>query len=121
MTKPLPPALTPARILDRAMSRHEHLFLVRCRFHLPHSRKWAEEYEVIETTELSTAVDKLLGLDGPKAVIEIDLRAGTSRDVSEAAAHQVAQRIRNGDADLTRDRVEFCQEHLGVGVLPAVA
>ena len=103
--------------------RHDKFFVIRQRFFIgPPIREWAENYTVIETRDLHEAVDRLMNLDGPRAVIEVDIGAGTAIDVSKAVAIEVASRIRNGDADLCGDFRDYVEEHFAPGaLLPATA
>ena len=109
---------------DREMTlRHDRFFVIRQRFFIgPPIREWAEDYTVIEARELNEAVDYLMNLDGPRAVIAVDVRAGTATDVSKAVALEVSSRIRAGEADLCGDLRDFIEEYFAPGsLLPAVA
>lgn len=105
------------------LSRHDRFFVVRQRFYIgPPIRKWAEDHTVIETGDLTELVSALPHIDGPVAVIAVDVRAGTSADLSKEAALMVAERIRDGEFSITDDLRNFIEEQHGVGsVIPAAA
>lgn len=106
---------------DAYLSRHDRFFVVRQRFWIgPPIRQWAEEHAVIETNDIAEVISALPHIDGPEAVIAVDLRAGTSADVSKDTALRVAECIRDGEFSLTDDLRIFIEEHWPVGsIIPA--
>ena len=104
-----------------ATLRHDKFFVVRQRYYIGSPiNRWAEDHTVIETGDFSEVIKVIIPLDGPKQVIAVDVMAGTSVDVSKAAALEVSSLIRNGEADLCVDLRDFIEEHFPVGsLLPA--
>lgn len=103
------------------LSRHDRFFVVRQRFFIgPPIRQWAEDHTVIETGNITEVIRALPHIDGPEAVIAINVRNGTSDDVSKGVALLVAGHIRDGEFNLTDDLRNFIEEHWPVGsVIPA--
>lgn len=115
--------MTPTRIMETTLSRHDHFFVVRQLFHLGHPiNRWTEDHTVLEERHLVNVVEMLPDLSGPKSIVEVSVTSGVARDVSCDAARLVAGKIRSGDMPPTRDLINFVEDHHGVGtLLPAVA
>ena len=108
-----------------ATSRHDHFYVIRQRYYYGRPvDKWMEEHTVVETRDEAEMLKVLTGSDteGPVAVIEVDVRAGTCTDISKEIALRVSEWIRDGKADLTDDLRDFIEEYFMPGsVLPAAA
>ncbi len=104
-----------------ATSRRDHFYVIRQRFCEGFSGRWVETHEVVETRDEREVVATLCMLEGPDAVFEIDVKAGTVRDISKEIALRAAEYVRDGGATLDEDIQNFVEDHHGVGtVLPAL-
>lgn len=106
-----------------ASSRHDHFYVIRQRYYYGRPvDRWIEEHTVVETRDENEMIKTLTGVDGPAAVIEVDVRAGTAIDISKEIALRVSEWIRDGKADLSDDLRDFVEEYFMPGsVLPAAA
>lgn len=106
-----------------ATSRHDHFYVIRQRYYYGRPvDKWMEEHTVVETRDEAEMIDVLIGVEGPEAVIGVDVRAGTAADISKEIALRVSEWIRDGKADLSDDLRDFVENYYQPGsVLPAAA